>query len=225
MSVKFVVAKPSSQTLRGVRELCEAPNSNKKFRSVQFETLRVYVINANFSALNFTSVNVAKLSSQTLRKSSSFRSLRRLRELAKLSTLSTLHGVQFIQDFSMTLVMHQARLILPLHLHSFSGVNRVWPFLENSEFLCCTHFQLRASESSSSFEIRHLNDPNTPSTYVRPSVRQQFWSSEFGFVGIFFSKSSSDRPKVAKRSSQTLRGLSRLCEAKENLAKLSSQML
>ena len=162
MSVKFVVAKPSSQTLRGVRELCEALNSNKKFHIVQFETLRVYVINANFSALNFTSVNVAKLSSQTLRKSSSFRSLRRLRELAKLSTLSTLHGVQFIQDFSMTLVMHQARLILPLHLHSFSGVNRVWPFLENSEFLCCTHFQLRASESSSSFEIRHLNDPNTP---------------------------------------------------------------
>ena len=67
MSLKFVVAKHSSRTLRGVRELCEALNSNKKFRSVQFETLRVYVINANFSALNFTSVNVAKLSSQTLR--------------------------------------------------------------------------------------------------------------------------------------------------------------
>ena len=43
MSVKFVVAKHSSQMLRGVRELCEALNSNTKFRSVRFETLRVYV--------------------------------------------------------------------------------------------------------------------------------------------------------------------------------------
>jgi hypothetical protein len=43
MSVKFVVAKHSSQMLRGVRELCEALNSNKKFHSVRFETLRVYV--------------------------------------------------------------------------------------------------------------------------------------------------------------------------------------
>ena len=32
-------------------------------------------------------------------------------------------------------------------------------------------------------------------------------------------------PKVAKRSSQTPRGLCRLCEAKENVTKLSSQML
>jgi len=44
---------------------------------VQFGTLRVYVIHEEFSALNFTSVKVAKLSSQTLRKSSSFRTLRR----------------------------------------------------------------------------------------------------------------------------------------------------
>ena len=121
----FVVAKPSSQTLRGVREVCEALNSYKKFHSVQFEMLRVYVINANFSALNFTSVKVAKLSSQTLRKSSSFRTLRRLHELAKLSTLTTLHGVQFIHGFTATLVMHQARLMLPLRLQSFSGVTRV----------------------------------------------------------------------------------------------------
>ena len=37
--------------------------------------------------------------------------------------------------------------------------------LENSEFLCCTHFQLQQViifPSSSSFEIRHSNDPNTP---------------------------------------------------------------
>ena len=32
-------------------------------------------------------------------------------------------------------------------------------------------------------------------------------------------------PKVVKRSSQTPRGLCRLCEAKENVTKLSSQML
>ena len=99
--------------------------SNKKFHRVQFGTLRVYVIHEEFSALNFTSVKVAKLSSQTLRKSSSFRTLRRLHELAKLSTLITFHVVQFIQDCTTTLVMHQAPLMLPLHLHSFSGVNRV----------------------------------------------------------------------------------------------------
>ena len=57
--------------------------------SVRF---RVYVINAKFSALNFTSVKFAKLSSQTLRKSSSFRTPHRLHELelAKLLTLNTL---------------------------------------------------------------------------------------------------------------------------------------
>jgi len=97
---------------------------------VQFGTLRVNVIHEEFSALNFTSVNVAKLSSQTLRKSSSFRSLRRLHELAKLSTLTTLHSAKFIHDFATTLVMHQACLMLPLSLQSFNGVNRVWPFGE-----------------------------------------------------------------------------------------------
>ena len=90
------LAKLSSQTLRGVRLICEALDSNKKFHSVQSETLRVHVINAKFSALNFTSMKfvvaelrlkrcevyansaklstrmspnfvVAKLSSQTLR--------------------------------------------------------------------------------------------------------------------------------------------------------------
>ena len=71
MSVKFVVAKHSSQMLRGVRELCEALNSNKKLHRVQFGTLRVHVIHEEFSALNFTSVNVAKLSSQTLREPNS----------------------------------------------------------------------------------------------------------------------------------------------------------
>ena len=84
------------------------------------------MINAKFSALNFTSAKVAKLSPQTLRKSSSFRtSLRRPHELAKLSTLTTLHGVQFMHGFTTTLVMHRARLMLPLHLQSFGGVNRV----------------------------------------------------------------------------------------------------
>ena len=102
----------------------------KKFHRVLFGTFRVYVIHEEFSALNFTSVRVAKLLSQTLRKSSSFRTLRRQHELAKLSTLIAFHGEQFIQDCTTTLVMHQAPLILPLHLHSFSGVNRVWPFGE-----------------------------------------------------------------------------------------------
>jgi hypothetical protein len=61
MSVKFVVATHSFQTLRGVRYLCEAFNSNKKFHRVQFGTLRVYVIHEEFSALNLTSGKVTKL--------------------------------------------------------------------------------------------------------------------------------------------------------------------
>ena len=128
---------------------------------MQFGTLRVYVINAKLSALNFTSVKLAKLSSQTLRKSSSFRTLCRLHEqLAKLSTLTTLHGVQFIHGFTTTVVMHQARLMLPLHLQSFGGVTRVWSFGELR--IPLLHAFPAPSESSSSFEIRHSNDPNTP---------------------------------------------------------------
>jgi len=69
LSVKFVILKHSSQTLRGVRELCEALNSNKKVHRVRFETLRGYVIRAKLSTLNITSLKfvVAKLSSQTQR--------------------------------------------------------------------------------------------------------------------------------------------------------------
>jgi len=129
-SVKFVVAKVSSQTLRGPRQLCEALNSNAK--------CHVYLVTRSVR--------------DALKKSSSFRTLRRLHELAKLSTLTTLHGVQFIHGFTATLIMHQARLMLPLHIQSFSGVNRVWPFLGKSEVLCCKHFQLRVI-----FPIRNSN--------------------------------------------------------------------
>ena len=124
MSPKFVVAKLSSQTLRGLRQVCEALNSNAK--------LHFYLLNHNVY--------------DALKKSSSFRTLRKLRELCEAFNskyTSRFHGEQFTHDFTTTLVMHQARLILPLHLRSFGGVNRVWPFLENSEFFCCTHFQLR----------------------------------------------------------------------------------
>ena len=63
------VAKLSSQTLRGLRELCEALNSNVKFYSAKFETLRAYVIYAKLPSLNFTGVKflVATFSSHTLR--------------------------------------------------------------------------------------------------------------------------------------------------------------
>jgi len=124
MSPKFVVAKLSSQTLRGLRQLCEALNSNAKFH--------FYLVIHNVY--------------DALKKSSSFRTFRRLHELCEAfnsNYTSRFHGEQFIQDFTTTLVMHQARLILPLHLQSFGGLNRVWPFLENSEFFCCAHFQLR----------------------------------------------------------------------------------
>ena len=96
----------------------------RRFRLKRFE---VYADTVKLSTLMSLKFVVAKLLSQTLRKSSSFRTLRRLHELAKLSTLTTLHSVKFIHDFATTLVMHQACLMLPLYLQSFSGVNRVWP--------------------------------------------------------------------------------------------------
>ena len=117
------------------------------------------MIHEEFSALNFTSVNVAKLSSQTLRKSSSFRTLVGY-ELAKLSTLTTLHSVKFIHDFATTLVMHQV---------SVSDVASLSPEFQWSRS-CLTIWRtqnssaarISSSESSSLFEIRHSNDPNTP---------------------------------------------------------------
>ena len=98
----------------------------RRLRSFRLKRFEVYVNFARNSTLMSVKFVVAKLSSQTLRKSSSFRTLRRLHEqLAKLSTLIKLHGVQFIHGFTTTLVMHQARLMLPLRLQSFNGVNRV----------------------------------------------------------------------------------------------------
>ena len=99
MSPKFVVANLSSQTLRGLRQLCEALNLNEKFH--------FYLVILNVYG--------------ALKKSSSFRTLRKLHELCEAfnpNYTSRFHGEQFIQDFTTTLVMHQARLILPLHLHS-----------------------------------------------------------------------------------------------------------
>ena len=52
--------------------------------------------------------------------------------------------------------MHQVRLTLPLHLQSFGGVNRVWPFGELRIPL------LHAFPFPAPKEIRHSNDPNTP---------------------------------------------------------------
>ena len=76
MSPKFVVAKLSSQTLRGLRQLCEALSSNAKF----------------YFYLVIHNVYSTMLSRRVLRS-----------ELfvgytnsAKLSTLTTLHGVQSI---------------------------------------------------------------------------------------------------------------------------------
>jgi hypothetical protein len=103
MSPNFVVAKLSSQTLRGLRQVCEALKFNAK--------LNFYLVIHNVY--------------DALKKISSFRTLRRLHELAKISTLITFHGVQFIQDCTTTLEMHHAPLMLPHHLQSFSGVNRV----------------------------------------------------------------------------------------------------
>ena len=102
----------------------------RNFTEYNSERFEVYANFARLSTLMSVKFVVAKHSSQTLRKSSSFRTLRRLHELAKLSTLTTLHSVKFIHDCTTTLVMHQACLMLPLYLQSFSGVNRVWPFGE-----------------------------------------------------------------------------------------------
>ena len=61
MSPKFVVAKLSSQTLRGLRQLCEALSSNAKFY--------FYLVIHNVY--------------DALKKSSSFRTLRKLHELCE----------------------------------------------------------------------------------------------------------------------------------------------
>ena len=78
--------------MRSIRLKCSEAYAN----FAKLSTLRNFTVcnserfeSTWLSALNFTSVKVAKLSSQTLRKSSSFRTLRRLHELAKLSTLTT----------------------------------------------------------------------------------------------------------------------------------------
>ena len=134
MSPNFVVKKLSSQTLWGLRQVCEALNFNAK--------LHFYLVIHNVY--------------DALKKISSFRTLRKLHELCEAfnsNYTSRFHGEQFTQDFTTTLVMHQARLILLLHLRSFGGVNRVCPFLENSEFFCCRHFS--SSELRVIFLIRN----------------------------------------------------------------------
>jgi hypothetical protein len=140
MSPNFVVAKLSSQTLRGLRQVCEA---------------------LNFNALNFTSVKVAKLSSQTLRKSSSFRTLRKLHELCEAfksnytSRCAVHSGLHY--DFSYALSASDIASPSPEYRWSQSCLAI---FGELRILLLHAFFQL--SESSSSFEIRHSNDPNTP---------------------------------------------------------------
>jgi hypothetical protein len=147
ISPKFVVAKLSSQTLRGLRQVCEALNSNAKFH--------FYLVIHNVY--------------DALKKSSSFRTLRKLHELCEAfnsNNTSRFHGEQFIHDFTTTLVMHQARLILPLHLQSIGGVNRLAIFGELRILL------LRAFPAPK--EIRQSNDPNTPSgvqLYVSVTAR------------------------------------------------------
>ena len=129
----------------------------RRFRLKRFE---VYADTVKLSTLMSLKFVVAKLLSQTLRKSSSFRTLRRLHELAKLSTLTTLHSVKFIHDFATTLVMHQV---------SVSDVASLSPEFQWSRS-CLTIWRtqnssaarISSSESSSLFEIRHSNDPNTP---------------------------------------------------------------
>ena len=143
MSPNFVVKKLSSQTLWGLRQVCEALNFNAK--------LHFYLVIHNVY--------------DALKKISSFRTLRKLHELCEAfnsNYTSRFHGEQFTQDFTTTLVMHQARLILLLHLRSFGGVNRVCPFWRTQNSSAAGIFPAPSSESSSSFEIRHSNDPNTP---------------------------------------------------------------
>ena len=129
----------------------------------QFGTLRVYVIKAKFSAVDFTSVKVTKLSSQTLRKSSSFRTLRRLHELAKLSTLTALHN-NYTSRCAVHTMLHYELSNAP----SASDVSSPSPGFQWGQS-CLTIWRtqnssaarISSSESSFSFEIRHSNDPNT----------------------------------------------------------------
>ena len=125
MSPNFVVAKLSSQTLRGLRQVCEA---------------------LNFNALNFTSVKVVKLSSQTLRKSSSFRTLRKLHELCEAfksnytSRCAVHSGLHY--DFSYALSASDIASPSPEYRWSQSCL-AIFGELRILLLFCCAHFKLR----------------------------------------------------------------------------------
>ena len=142
-----MVATPSTRTLRGLREFCEALNSYE----CEIRGCEAFVSNAPKRHENFHFYLVTRNVHDALKKSASFRTLHRLHELAKPSTLTTLHGVQFIQDFTTTLIMHQARLMLPLHFKTFGGVNH----LTISRTQNSSAALISSSESSSIFLIRN----------------------------------------------------------------------
>jgi len=118
------------------------------------------VIHEEFSALNFTSVKVAKLSSQTLRKSSSFRTLRRR---------ATRTREAFNSNYTSRCAVHTGLHYDLSNAPSAFDVASPSPEFQWSQS-CLTIWRtqnssaarISSSESSSLFEIRHSNDPNTP---------------------------------------------------------------
>jgi len=69
--------------------------------------------------------------------------------------------------------------------------------LENSEFLCCAHFS--SSESSSLFEIRHSNDPNTPRGVYPLGASAPYFELELELIQTQMAQKPMLRAEVGMR--------------------------
>ena len=137
MSPNFVVAELSSQTLWGLRQVCKALNFNAKSH--------FYLVIHNVY--------------DALKKSSSFRTLRRLHELCEAfnsnyTSRCAVH-TRLHYDFSNAPSASDVASPSPEFRWSHSCLT-IWRTQNSSAA------RISSSESSSPFEIRHSNDPNTP---------------------------------------------------------------
>ena len=178
MSVKFVVAKLSSQTLRGLCELCEALNFNEK--------LHFYLVTHNVR--------------DTLKKSSSFRTLLRLHELAKHELHYDLSNAPSASDVASPSPQFQwCRSCLTMWRTQNSSAARIFPAPK---------------------EIRHSNDPNIPrGVHLYCSRRGKSAKSQksLGPVSKKFEKSSTKGNlllALGKHSKKSPQGVIQIQESK-----------
>jgi len=135
MSAKFVVAKLSSQTLRGLRKICEALNSNAKFH--------FYLVTRNVR--------------DALKRSYSFRTLRRLHEFCEAFNSTTVGP-------SLTLSSERNHVttsnMSSLHAQGMWRGRRpciqsaifLSDHFENSESICSTHSRISSSERNTTLK-------------------------------------------------------------------------